>query len=103
MVLSPELVKLGLAELEFRDRLLACLEGALGIRQGELGALRWLECDFENMSFSLQHSYYLASRWEPEEHKNGSVCKTVANASCVFGKAAEPWYASEQRFRIQGR
>jgi hypothetical protein len=29
-----------------------------GIRQGELGALRWLECDFDNMSISLQHSYY---------------------------------------------
>jgi hypothetical protein len=36
------------------------LGGALGIRQGELGALRWLECDFENMSFSVQHSYYVA-------------------------------------------
>jgi integrase len=23
----------------------------------------------------------LASRWQPEEHKNGSVCKTVADAS----------------------
>src|SRR6266436_5140533 len=58
LVLSPEQVKLGLAELEFRDQLLVFLEGALGIRQGELGALRWLECDFENLSFSVQHSYY---------------------------------------------
>jgi hypothetical protein len=33
------------------------LEGALGIRQDELGALRWLECDFENMTFGVQHSY----------------------------------------------
>jgi hypothetical protein len=81
LVLSPEQVKCGLAELEFRDQLLVFLEGALGIRQGELGALRWLECDFENMSFSVQHSYGLASRREPEEHKDGSVCKTVADAS----------------------
>ena len=55
LVLSPEQLKCGLAELEFRDQLLVFLEGALGIRQGELGALRWLECDFENMSFSVQH------------------------------------------------
>jgi hypothetical protein len=57
LVLSPEQVKLGLAELEFRDQLLVFLEGALGIPQGELGALRWLACDFDSMSISLQHSY----------------------------------------------
>ena len=34
LVLSPEQVKFGLAELEFRDQLLVFLEGALGIRQG---------------------------------------------------------------------
>ena len=44
--------------MEFRDQLLVFLDGALGIRQGELGALRWLDCDFENLSFSLQHSYH---------------------------------------------
>ena len=52
LVLSSQQVKLGLAELEFRDQLLVFLEGALGIRQGELGALRWLSCDFDNMSIS---------------------------------------------------
>src|SRR5438132_9886398 len=57
LVLSPEEVILGLAQLEFRDQLLVFLDGALGIRQGELGALRWLSCDFENMSISVQHSY----------------------------------------------
>ena len=55
---SRDEVKLGLAQLEFRDQLLLLLEGALGIRQGELGALRWLECDFKNMSSSVQHSYW---------------------------------------------
>jgi integrase len=34
------------------------LEDALGMRQGELGALRSLGCDFDNMSISVQHSYY---------------------------------------------
>ncbi|GAC1439802.1 MAG: hypothetical protein NVSMB58_36750 [Terriglobales bacterium] len=58
LVLLPEQVKLGLVELQFRDQLLVFLKGALGIRQGELGALRWSNCDFENMSLSVQHSYY---------------------------------------------
>jgi integrase len=73
LVLSPEQVKFGLAELEFRDQLLVFLEGALGIRQGELGALRWLECDFENMSFSVQHSYY----WR----RGGNLKRTKTEAS----------------------
>jgi integrase len=57
-VLGPEQVKLGLTSLEFRDQLLVLLDGALGIRRGELGALRWQECDFENRIFHIQHSYY---------------------------------------------
>ena len=73
LVLSPKQVKLGLAELEFRDQLLVFLEGALGIRQGELGALRWLECDFDNMSISVQHSYY----WR----RGGNLKSTKTEAS----------------------
>lgn len=57
-VLDPEQVKLGLTKLEFREQLLVLLGGALGIRRGELGALRWQECDFENRIFYIQHSYY---------------------------------------------
>jgi integrase len=57
-VLAAEQVKLGLSKLEFRDQLLVLLDGALGIRRGELGALRWQECDFENDLFQIQHSYY---------------------------------------------
>lgn len=57
-VLTPEQLKLGLAKLEFRDQLLVLLEGALGIRRGELGALRWQECDFEGCVFHIRHSYY---------------------------------------------
>src|SRR5215469_162202 len=57
-VLAPEQLRLGLAKLEFRDQLLVFLDGALGIRRGELGALRWQECDFENSVFYIQHSYY---------------------------------------------
>jgi integrase len=74
LVLSSEQVKLGLGKLEFREQLLVFLDGALGIRQGELGALRWLDCDFENMSFSVQHSYY----WRRGGNLKGT--KTEASA-----------------------
>ena len=58
LVLSPAQVALGLRELEFRDQLLVFLEGALGARRGELGGLRWMDCDCESRTFNVQHSYY---------------------------------------------
>lgn len=57
-VLSPEQVRLGLTKLEFRDQLLVLLDGALGTRRGELAALRWQDCDFQNDTFQIEHSYY---------------------------------------------
>lgn len=39
LVLSPDQVKQGLSELEFRDQLLVFLDGALGVQRGELGSL----------------------------------------------------------------
>jgi integrase len=74
LVLSPEQVKLGLSKLEFRDQLLVFLDGSLGIRQGEMGALRWLDCDFERLGFSVQHSYY----WRRGGHLKDT--KTEASA-----------------------
>src|SRR5579859_291126 len=93
MVLSSEQVKLGLAELEFRDQLLVFLEGALGIRQGELGALRWLECDFENMSFSVQHSYY----WR----RGGNLKSTKTEASAKLLPMHPSLKQSLQEWRSQ--
>jgi integrase len=58
LILSSEELKLGLAELGFRDQLLVFLIGALGTRRGELGALRWIDCDFGNEGFYIRHSYY---------------------------------------------
>ena len=81
LVLSPEQVKIGLAELEFRDQLLVFLEGALGMRQGELGALRWLECDFDNMSISVHHSYYWRRGGNLKNTKTEASAKTAADAS----------------------
>ncbi len=74
LVLTPEQVKLGLAVLEFRDQLLVFLDGALGVRRGELGALRWRDCDFEGLGFSVQHSYY----WKRGGHLKDT--KTEASA-----------------------
>jgi integrase len=58
IVLSSDQIKLGLTRLEFRDQLLVLLDGALGTRRGELAALRWQDCDFENDTFQIEHSYY---------------------------------------------
>ena len=79
-VLSPEQVKLGLAELEIRDQLPVFLEGALGIRQSELGALRWL-VRLRQHEHQRPALVLLASRWKPQKHKDGSICKTAADAS----------------------
>jgi integrase len=93
LVLSPEQVKLGLAELEFRDQLLVFLEGALGIRQGELGALRWLSCDFDNMSISVQHSYY----WR----RGGNLKSTKTEASAKLLPMHPSLKHSLQEWRLQ--
>ncbi|HET9184357.1 MAG TPA: site-specific integrase [Candidatus Angelobacter sp.] len=82
LVLSPEQVAAGLGHLEFRDQLLVFLEGALGARRGELGALRWMDCDFENLVFNVQHSYY----WRRGGHLKAT--KTEASARLLPMHAA---------------
>jgi integrase len=44
---------------------------------GELGALRWLDCDFNNMNFSVRHSYY----WRRSGHVKST--KTEASAKLL--------------------
>jgi integrase len=77
LVLSREQVAQGLSGLQFRDQLLVFLDGALGTRRGELGALRWQDCDFEKMSFRIQHSYY----WRRGGHLKAT--KTEASAKLL--------------------
>jgi integrase len=67
-ILHPEELKLGLITLEFRDQLLVLLEGALGIRRGELAALQWQDCELDKDVFQIRHSYY----W-----RRGGVLKTT--------------------------
>jgi integrase len=77
LVLSSEQVKQGLAELQFRDQLLVLLIGALGTRRGEIGALRWMDCDFTKEVFFIQHSYY----WRRGGHLKAT--KTEASAKSL--------------------
>jgi len=56
--LTAEQGALVMTELEFRDQLLVFLDAGLGTRRGELGALPWMDCDFINQVFDIQHSYY---------------------------------------------
>jgi integrase len=74
LVLSPGEVKQGLAGLQFRDQLMILLIGALGTRRGEVGGLRWVDCDFVKEVFSIQHSYY----WRRGGHLKAT--KTEASA-----------------------
>ena len=62
-----------LTELEFRDQLLVFLDAGLGTRRGELAALRWMDCDFHNQVFDVQHSYY----WR----RGGHLIDTKSEAS----------------------
>lgn len=96
LVLSPEQVKSGLRQLEFRDQLLVFLDGALGVRRGELGALRWMDCDFENLVFNVQHSYY----WRRGGHLKAT--KTEASAKLLpmhaaLKEALLEWRAQSRR------
>ena len=58
----------------------SCSRGGLGYTSrrtgGTLAVLRFREHEHQRPPLVL-----LASRWKPEEHKDGSVCKTAADAS----------------------
>ena len=71
--LTADQVARVLTELEFRDQLLVFLDAGLGTRRGELGALRWMDCDFINQVFDIQHSYY----WR----RGGHLVDTKSEAS----------------------
>ena len=74
LVLTPVQVAAGLALLEVREQLLVFMDGSLGIRRGELGALRWTDCNFETDSFNIRHSFY----WRRGGHLKAT--KSIASA-----------------------
>ncbi len=71
--LTAEQVAEVLTTLEFRDQLLVFMDAGLGVRRGELAALRWRDCDFEQRVFDIQHSYY----WR----RGGHLVDTKSEAS----------------------
>ena len=71
--LRAEQVALVLTKLEFRDQLLVFLDAGLRTRRGELGALRWMDCDFNSQTFDIRHSYY----WR----RGGHLVDTKSEAS----------------------
>jgi integrase len=44
------------AALQARERVLVCLALSLGLRRGELAALRWRDIDFEQLTITVQRS-----------------------------------------------
>jgi len=63
-----------LTRLEFRDQLLVFLDAGLGRRRGELGALRRMDCKFNDRVFDVQHSYY----WRRGGHLVGNKSEASA-------------------------
>jgi integrase len=100
LVLSEEQVKMGLTELEFRDQLLVFLDGGLGIRQ-EMGELRWLDRDFNYLTFSVEHSYYWRRGGNRKSTKTEASAKPLPvhpslkdallewRAQCLYNKAED--------------
>jgi integrase len=56
--LTAQQVAEALTTLEFQDQRLVFMDAGLGVRRGELGALRWQHYGFEQQVFDIQHSYY---------------------------------------------
>ena len=75
--LTAEQVAEVLTTLEFRDQLLVFMDAGLGVRRGELAALRLMDCDFEQQVFDIQHSYY----WRRGGHLK--CTKTEASAKLL--------------------
>jgi integrase len=102
LVLSSEQVKQGLAGLQFRDQLLVFLIGALGTRRGEVGALRWMDCDFTNQTFYVQHSYYWGHGGSLKATKTESSAKPLpmhpALKNALLEWRAQSLYATETDF-----
>jgi hypothetical protein len=76
--------------------------GALGAPRGEIGALRWMDCDF--LKESLLHSalLLLAKRRAFESDQDGSVCKAFgmhpALKNALLERRAQSLYKAETDF-----
>jgi integrase len=73
-VLELTELQLLLSKLEVRERTLALLDAATGLRASELLALRWRDVDFENLELRVTRSIW---------HQVVGDCKTEASAKPV--------------------
>ena len=73
-VLELAELQLLLSKLEVRERTLALLDAATGLRASELLALRWRDVDFENLELRVTRSIW---------HQVVGDCKTEASAKPV--------------------
>jgi integrase len=73
-VLELAELQLLLAKLDVRERTLALLDAATGLRVSELLAIRWSDIDFENLELSVTRSIW---------HQVVGDCKTEASAKPV--------------------
>ena len=80
-VVTPEQFNLGLAKLDFRDRLLVFLFSTLATRRGEAGALQWQDCDLENAVVQIRHSFY----W-----RRGGILKTTKSRTSAAPMPLHP-------------
>src|SRR5208282_1861986 len=73
-VLELAELQLLLSKLDVRERTLALLDAATGLRASELLALRWRDVDFENLELRVTRSIW---------HQVVGDCKTEASAKPV--------------------
>jgi len=73
-VLELAELQLLLSKLEVRERTLALLDAATGLRVSELLALRWRDVDFENLELCVTRSIW---------HQVVGECKTEASAKPI--------------------
>jgi integrase len=77
-VLELAELQLLLSKLAVRERTLALLDAATGLRVSELLALRWGDVDFENLELRVTRSIW---------HQVVGNCKTEASAKpCPYGQ-----------------
>ena len=103
-VLELAELQLLLSKLSVRERTLALLDAATGLRVSELLALRWSDVDFENLELRVTRSIW---------HQVLGNCKTEASAKPVpmdsyMAEDLLRWrrqsvYASDDRLRLRQR
>jgi len=74
------------SRLSVRERTLALLDAATGLRVSELLALRWCDVDFENLELRVTRSIW---------HQVLGNCKTEASAKPDGGLTAQRPYVTQ--------